>query len=77
MTGPTRSSYSAKFSGRLSSAEGRRKPCSIRAVLPGPVAVVHAPDLGDGDVGFVDDRQEVLREVVEEGERRLAGLPAG
>ncbi len=41
------------------------------------VAGVHAADLGDGDVGLVDDGQEVLGEVIEERERRFAGRAAG
>ena len=35
--------------------------------FPGLVAVIHAPDLGDGDVGFVNDREEITGEVVQQG----------
>ncbi len=41
------------------------------------VAVPHAVELGDGDVGFVDEEEEVAGEVVEEGGRGFAGETAG
>ena len=41
-------------------------------VLAGPVPLVLAVELRHGDVALVDDQQEVLREVVEQRERRLA-----
>ena len=37
------------------------------------VALEHRADLGDGHVRLVDDQQEVVREVVQEGVRRRAG----
>ncbi len=40
------------------------------------VALVHGADLRHGDVRLVDDQEEVLREVVEQGVRRGAGLAA-
>ncbi len=40
------------------------------------VAAVHRPDLRDCDVALVDERDEVLREVVDEAERSLARLAA-
>ena len=43
--------------------------------LAGAVSLVHAADLRDGDVAFVDDGEEVLAaEVVEQGVGGLAGL---
>jgi len=41
------------------------------------VAHIHAADLGDGDVGFVDDEKVVVREKVEQGGGRGAGRTAG
>ena len=37
----------------------------------------HAVEWGDGDVGLVDEEEEVAREVVEERGGRLAGEAAG
>ena len=66
-----------KLSGRLSSAEGRRKPKSTSVCLRRTSPKVHAADLGDRLVRFVDDHQEVVREVVEQRPRRAAGGAAG
>lgn len=44
--------------------------------LAGGVALVHGADLRDGDMGLVDDEQEVVGEVVDQGVRRGAGLTA-
>jgi hypothetical protein len=44
--------------------------------LAGGVALVHGTDLRHRDVRLVDDEQEVVREVVEQGVRRGAGLAA-
>ena len=41
------------------------------------ITVEHAANLRHGDVGLVDDAQEVVRKVVEEGWRRFAGQAAG
>ena len=46
-------------------------------LLAGAVAVPHAVELGDGDVGLVDEEEEVAGEVVEEGGWGLAGEAAG
>src|SRR5439155_14338206 len=46
-------------------------------LLARAVPFVHAPDLGNGDVGLVDDQEEILREIVEETLRPLPGLPSG
>ena len=45
-------------------------------LLAAPVALVLAVQLGHGDVGLVDDDEEVVGEEVEEGVRRLARTPA-
>ena len=52
----------------------RRQPESVldEVALTRHVALVHAADLRDGDVRLVDDEQEILREVVEQGRRRRA-----
>ena len=44
-------------------------------VLAAPVAGVLSVDLGDRDVALVDDDQVVVREVVQQRVRRVAGLP--
>ena len=48
-----------------------------QVLLARAVALVHAPQLGDGDMGFVDHQQGVLGQVIEQGRRRLAGLASG
>src|SRR5208283_3085744 len=54
-------------------AGGGEAPSELdQVVLAAPVALVHPLDLRDGDVGLVDEREEVVREEVEE---RVRGLP--
>ena len=71
-----RCSHSSKRSGRLSSADGRRKPnstsTSLRARSPRNIAA----DLRHADVALVHHHQQVVREVVEERVGRLAGAAA-
>ncbi len=57
---------------------GRRQPEPVldQVAFARHVAFVHAADLRDGDVGLVDDQQEVFREVVEQGGRRRARAAA-
>ena len=69
-------SNSSKLSGRLSSAEGRRKPKSTSVCLRRDVAVEHAAHLRDRHVRLVDEEQPVVREVVEQRPRRAAGARA-
>jgi hypothetical protein len=45
--------------------------------LAAEVAPVHAADLRHGDVALVGEDQGVVGQVLEQGRRRLAGLPAG
>ena len=49
--------------------------------LARPVAVIHPAHLGDGNVGFIHDKEKVLREIVEEtrraGARRASRDMAG
>ena len=47
-----------------------------QVALAGHVAFVHAADLGHGDVGLVDDEDEVFREVVEQAVGRRAAAAA-
>ena len=44
--------------------------------LAGMVPAKHGPDLGEGDVAFVDEAEEIVREIVDEGEGTLAWLAA-
>ncbi len=57
---------------------GRRQPEAVvdQGLLARAVARVLAPELGHGHVALVEDAEEVLREEVEQGERRLARGPA-
>ena len=72
--GSTRSSHSSNLSGRLSSADGRRKPYSTSVSLRERSPRYIAADLRHRLVRLVDDQQEVLREVVDQRRRRLARL---
>ena len=45
-------------------------------MLAGAVAIEHAADLADGLVGFVNEHQEILRDIVEQRGRRFAGEAA-
>ena len=65
---------SSNRSGRLSRALGQPEAVLDEHVLAAAVALVLAVQLGHGLVALVDDDQEVVGEVVEQGERRLAGL---
>jgi hypothetical protein len=69
-------SNSSNFSGRLSSALGRRKPCSTSVSLRA-VAAVHGRHLRHALVGLVHDQDEVLGHVVDQARRRLARLAVG
>jgi hypothetical protein len=71
----TISSHSPNRAGRLSSAEGSRKPYWTSVSLRERSPSYMPADLRDGDVGLVDHHQEVLREVVEEIVGTLARLP--
>ena len=45
--------------------------------LAAEVAAVHAADLRDGDMAFVDEDQRIVGQIFEERRRRLAGLAPG
>ena len=59
--------------------ERRRQPEAIfdQRLLARPVAAVHGPQLGHGDVALVDEHQVVFREIVEQRRRRVAGRSSG
>ena len=56
---------------------GQAESVVDEVLLAGAVAVPHAVELGDGDVGLVDEEEVVAGEVVEQGGRGLAGEAAG
>ena len=58
--------------GAVVQAAGQTEAVFGQGDLAGAVALVHAADLRHRDVGLVDDAEEVLREVVDEGVGRLA-----
>ena len=58
--------------------EGRRKPEAVidKILLPRVVAAAHSPYLRQSDVAFVDEEQPVLREIIQQAERRRPRRPA-
>ena len=52
------------------------EPVFHQGLLARAVAPVHARDLRDGHVALVDEEQIVVREIIEQGRRRLARGPA-
>ena len=56
---------------------GQAEAVVDEVLLAAAVAVPHAVELRDGDVGLVDEEEEVAGEVVEQRGRRLAGEAAG
>ena len=71
-----RSMNSSNRSGRLSAADGSRKPCSMSCSLRERSPSYWPCSCGTADVALVDDEEEVLREEVEQRVRRLARAPA-
>ncbi|OPZ59386.1 MAG: hypothetical protein BWY88_00763 [Synergistetes bacterium ADurb.Bin520] len=55
---------------------GEAKAVVHQHLFSGSVAVVHAPHLGHGDVGLVDDHQEILGKKVQQGPRGISRAPA-
>ncbi|MNI39796.1 hypothetical protein D3C73_939860 [compost metagenome] len=45
--------------------------------LTRPVTVIHCPDLRQSDMGFIDDDQHVIREVIHQGIRGCPRFPEG
>jgi hypothetical protein len=62
-------SNSAKFIGRLSSAQGEAEPVLHQRRLAALIAFGHAAHLRDTHVGFVHHQKPVIAEVVDERER--------
>ena len=58
---------------------GRWQPESVfdKVVLAGAIAVIHAAQLGHRLMALVDEHQRILRQVIEQRWRRLAGQPSG
>ena len=56
---------------------GQTETVFHQVFLAGTVALVHAAELGNGDVGFVDHQQGVVGQIIEQGRWRLAGLAPG
>ena len=56
---------------------GQAESVVDEVLLAAAVAVPHAVELRDGDVGLVDEEEVVAGEVVEQGGRGLAGETAG
>src|SRR5580704_6900382 len=57
-------------------SRGHAKTEVDQSLLPGAVAMIHPAHLRNGLVRFVDEEQIILRHVIEQGGRRLAGKPA-
>ena len=59
--------------------KGRRQPESVvdQRLFPSPIPKIHPPYLGDCHMGFVDEHQKIVPEVVEEGIGCAAGLSPG
>ena len=70
--GASRVSNSSNFSGRLSSADGRRKPYSTSVVLRERSPLYMAAELADHLVALVQEHQRVLGQVVGQRRRRRA-----
>ena len=63
-----------KAQGAVVQGRGQAEAIVHQGLLPGPVAPEHPPELGDGDVGLVDDHQGLPGQVIQEGR---GGLPRG
>ena len=66
-----------KLQGTVVQGRGETEAVAHQGLLAGTVGLVHGPDLGDGDVTFVKEHEEVLVDIVQEGGRGLARVPAG
>ena len=56
---------------------GQTEAILHQAFLPGPVAVVHGPDLGQRHVALIHKEDKVLGEVIHKGQGRGAHWPVG
>ena len=55
---------------------GQAKAELHQGLLARAVALVHGADLGNGGVGFIDNHQRILRQVLKQGGGRFPGRPA-
>ena len=62
--------------GAVVAGGGQAEAILHQRFLAGMVSAVHGADLGEGDVALINEYQEVVGEVVYEGEGPLAGLTA-
>ena len=63
-----------KAQGAVVQGRGQAEAIVHQGLLAGPVAPEHPPELGNGDVGLVDDHQGLPGQVIQEGR---GGLPRG
>src|SRR6185312_7371733 len=59
--------------------QSRRKTKAIinKVLLATAITVPHAVELGNSNVGFVDEDEEIAWEIIEQGRRRFARKAAG
>ena len=58
-------------------SRGKAETVFDEGLFAGAIAAEHAADLGDGDVAFVDDDEEIVGKIVDEAGRRFAGGASG
>ena len=66
-----------KFQGTVVEGAGEPEAVLHKALLPGPVPVVHGPDLGQRHMALIHKEDKVVGEIVHQGQRRGAHRPAG
>ena len=66
-----------KFHGSIIQRRWQAEPVLNEGFLPGPVALVHGTDLGNGHVGLVHHQQGVGWQVIKQCRRRLTGAATG
>jgi len=66
-----------KFQGPVIQGGRQAEAIFHQVFLTGPVPLVHAPHLGNGNVGFVNKHQGTRWQVVQQGGRRVPGFTAG
>ena len=64
-------SYSSKRRGTVVERRRQAKTVVDKGFLAGAVAPVHASELRDGSVAFVNEEQRIVRQIVEQARRRL------
>ena len=65
-----------KAQGAVVKRAGQAEAVGDQRLLARAVAVVHRANLRQGDVAFIDEDDVILREVIQQGIRRVAGLSA-